>query len=156
MILAIRQFFEKHLGVGDEVSAADVEHRLHLAAAALLVEMARADYEAHETEMQRIADVVRSAFDLDHEESDALLALAEQHATSATSLHGFTSLINEHWTLQKKIDLVELMWQIAYADTRIDKHEHHLMRKMVQLLYIPHADYVAARLRAKQAVLGHG
>ncbi len=154
MILAIRQFFEKHLDSPQPDGSEEAGQRLRLASAALLIEMARADYETRDSEMRRITAAVSTTFGLDAEATKQLLELADAQARSATSLHGFTSLINEHWPLESKIKLIELMWQVAYADAEIDKHEHHLMRKMVRLLYVPHSDYIAAKMRAKAAVLG--
>jgi len=82
-------------------------------------------------------------------DSKALLALAESQAKEATGLHGFTSLINKHWSEQQRLTLVEQMWRVVYADGRLDDHELHLMRKIQRLLHIPQKDFVAAKLRHK-------
>lgn len=146
MILAIRQFFDRNLAAAGD---SDSEERLRLAAAALMIEVAQADYTTRESERDEIVAAVRSKFGLTDDESAELVALAQEEVRNATGLFEFTSLINEHWSREQKIELIERMWRVAYADARIDKHEQHLMRKMVRLLYIPQSDYIAAKLRAR-------
>ena len=147
MIDAIGEFFRTRLQVRDDPLA--VEESLRLAAAALLFETAMADYDLDNTEWATIHALVCSQFSLSDVDSKALLALAESQAKEATGLHGFTSLINKHWTEQQRLTLVEQMWRVVYADGRLDDHELHLMRKIQRLLHIPQKDFVAAKLRHK-------
>ncbi len=147
MIDAIGEFFRKRLQSRDDPLA--VEESLRLAAAALLFETAIADYDLDDTERATIHSLVCSQFSLSDVDSKALLALAESQAKEATGLHGFTSLINKHWSEQQRLTLVEQMWRVVYADGRLDDHELHLMRKIQRLLHIPQKDFVAAKLRHK-------
>ncbi len=80
-----------------------------------------------------------------------MLDLAEQEARDATSLHGFVSLINKNWSEEQRIELVEYMWQVAYSDQKFNDHEVHLMRKIQRLLYVPHKQFIGAKLRARDA-----
>ncbi len=147
MIHAIRKFFDSRVAAPDSGPS---EHQLQLAAAALLFEVSRSDFSTDDSERTKIHDLVQTQFSLSEDETETLMQLAEQQAEHATSLHGFTSLINDHWSLEQKIGLVEFMWRVAYADEHLDAHELHLMRKLGSLLYIPHQQFVAAKLRAKQ------
>ena len=79
-----------------------------------------------------------------------LLDLAEQEARQASVYYQFTSLINKTCSADQKIRIIENMWQVAMADGHLDAHELHLMRKIADLLYVGHADYVAAKQRARQ------
>ena len=147
MIDAIQQFFrDRMMPAGVESSADDA---LRVAAAALLFEAALSDFGLDETERQKIGDLIRAQFHLDEAESRDLLALAERQAGAATDLHGFTSLINTHWDEGQRSTLIDHMWQVVFADGKLDDHELHLMRKIQRRLHIPHAEYVAARLRHK-------
>jgi uncharacterized tellurite resistance protein B-like protein len=147
MIDALQQFFRaRMMPAGTENGADDA---LRVAAAALLFEAALSDFELDETERQKIGDLIRVQFHLDEAESRDLLALAERQAGAATDLHGFTSLINAHWDERQRSTLIDHMWQVVFADGKLDDHELHLMRKIQRLLHIPHAEYVAARLRHK-------
>ena len=147
MIDTIQQFFrDRMMPAGVESSADDA---LRVAAAALLFEAALSDFGLDETERQKIGDLIRAQFHLDEAESRDLLALAERQAEAATDLHTFTSLINAHWDKGQRSTLIDHMWQVVFADGKLDDHELHLMRKIQRLLHIPHAEYVAARLRHK-------
>ena len=77
----------------------------------------------------------------------------QQTSKDANDFHQFTSLINHEVTLPEKIQIVEYMWHVAYADGHISAHENHLMRRIGDLLHISHGDYVAAKARAKPAGL---
>ena len=92
-------------------------------------------------------------FGLSEEETRKLVQLAELEADRATSYYEFTSLINNTFTLDKKIKVVEMMWCVAFADNEMEKYEEHFVRKIAELLYVPHQDFIAAKLRA-QANLG--
>ena len=96
-----------------------------------------------------IQQLVREQFDLSDEEASALATLAQEQVRESTGLHGFTSMINQHWSEQQRLNLVEQMWCVVYADGRLDDHELHLMRKIQRLLHIPQKDFVSAKLRHK-------
>ena len=149
MIDAIRQFFSEHIEGNEAVE--DSEHELRLAAAALLYETAMADYDLGQEEQTLIQKLVSEQFELSKTEADELLALAQSQVKDATDLHGFTRLINRNWTLEERTLLVDRMWQVVYADRRLDDHEVHLMRKIQRLLHIPHRDFVASKLRHKRS-----
>jgi uncharacterized tellurite resistance protein B-like protein len=86
---------------------------------------------------------------LDDAAAGELMALAEQEVAQATDLYQFTSLVNRHFTVAQKNRVVELMWQVAYADNHVHSHERHLIRKIADLLHVTHGDYLAAQARAK-------
>ena len=151
MLKTIQQFFESHIGT----PAADTreqhrEHGYQLATAALLIEMTRADYEVQSQERDAVTDAVRRAFDLSAQETEELVQLAESEADRATSLYEFTRLINTHFSPQEKIHLVELMWQVAFSDGDLDKYEEHLVRKVADLIYVSHRDFIRAKHRAQK------
>jgi uncharacterized tellurite resistance protein B-like protein len=98
-----------------------------------------------------VAHAVREKFELGAEEADRLIDLAEAEMKQATDYFQFTSLVNRHFTQQQKQRVIELMWQVAYADAELSAHENHLMRKIADLLHISHGDYIAAKMRAQDA-----
>ena len=79
------------------------------------------------------------------------MALAEQEAHGANGYYQFTSLINKHCDQAQKVQIIENLWHVAMIDGHLDAHELHLMRKLADLLYIGHADYVAAKRRARES-----
>ena len=92
---------------------------------------------------------MREKFSLTGEEAVTLLDLAEQEARQAPDYFQFTSLINKQFTPEQKARVIEQMWTIAYADAKLSRYEEHLVRKIADLLYVPHATVIAAKIRAR-------
>ncbi|MDO8989213.1 MAG: TerB family tellurite resistance protein [Sideroxyarcus sp.] len=129
------------------------EHTLQLATAVLLIEVMKSDANMADPEQAAILKILRERFSLSDAEVAQLTELGHRTASSANDFHQFTSLINRELDPSEKIRIIEYMWQVAYADGTISAHENHLMRKIGDLLYIPHRDYIGAKMRAKPAEL---
>ena len=147
MIEAIQNFFKTR--IESKESDEEKETAARVAAGALLFEAAMSDYQLDDVERQTIKDLIIEQFNLDRTDAMTLIALAESQAKEATGLHGFTTLINQNWSETERVNLMEKMWRVVYADGRLDDHELHLMRKIQRLLHIPQVDYVAGKLRNK-------
>jgi uncharacterized tellurite resistance protein B-like protein len=152
MLNAIREFFEAHMG--SAATERDARHAIQLATAALLVEVGRLDRDIDARERAVMLRAVREKFGLSAEEAETLIGLAEAEAREATDYYQFTSLVNRHFSQEQRQRVVELMWQVAYADAELSAHEQHAMRKIADLLYVPHSAYIAAKLRARDAAGG--
>ncbi len=150
MIGTIKQFFDTHLVLTHESSQEKKDHALRLASAALLIEMTRVDDTVKEVELQTVLNAIRKTFQLSTEETTELLDLAQQEAQQSTCYYEFTSLINREFTQEEKVKLVEQMWLVAFADKELEKHEEHLVRKISELLYVSHKDFISAKHRAQQ------
>jgi uncharacterized tellurite resistance protein B-like protein len=133
-----------------EEDPAALEHRLRLAAAALLIEVSRADYTVDSAELRTIKMVLQTALGISQQEIDEMIALAGSAADKATSLYEFTRLINDHYSRDQKLLLIQSMWRIAYADEDLDKYEERLIRQVSDLIHVPHKEYI----RLKVAVSG--
>ena len=86
----------------------------------------------------------------DDREADELLELAEDKADHATSLHEFTKVLNQQLDHASKNHMVELLWDVALADDHIDKHEDYLVRKVSELIHVPHHEFIRAKHRAQE------
>lgn len=150
MFTSLKTFLESLLP--QAAPRAAFEHTLQVATAVLLVEVMRADAEIGLSERAAVIVALRDRFDLTAEELEALMVVADQTAREAHDLHTFTSRLNDQLEPEQKARIVEYMWQVAYADGRLDGHELHVMRKIADLLYVPHGDYIAAKLRAREAM----
>jgi uncharacterized tellurite resistance protein B-like protein len=148
MLRALVEFFERQVA---PAPGGDDDHAIRLATAALLVETFRIDAEIHAPERDAALAAVRSKFGLPANEAETLIRLAEEEVRQATDYFQFTSLINRRFTPEQKVRVVEAMWRVAWADTELSAHERHLMRKITDLLHVPHGDAVAAQARARQA-----
>jgi uncharacterized tellurite resistance protein B-like protein len=142
----LSQFF-----LPESAAAADDARSLQMACAVLLVEVMRAD--THTTDAERAATVraLRTQFALSDAELTQLLAQAQDTAKNANDYFAFTSAMNEQFTQPQKIQVIEHMWQVAYADGDIDVHENHLISKIAGLLHVTHGEYIAAKLHAKES-----
>lgn len=152
MLTSLRAFFDRHLADRPGEPEADAERRARLAAAALLIEVARSDEHISQQERQAMLGSVRRRFGLDPEEAAQLLELAEARARDAHDLYQFTSKINAAFSGARKTELIEELWRAAYADARLHKYEEHLIRRVADLLHVPHATYIATKLSVFDAL----
>ena len=118
-----------------------------LAVATLLVEIARADFEVDASERTAIRRMLASAYGLDPGSARLLVEEAERAIEEAVSLYEFTSRLNEELSPPEKVEIIEMLWRVAFADGRLDKYEEHLVRKAADLLYVPHRRFIRAKLK---------
>lgn len=149
MLTRIRDFFRTHLQLPGEQTGRDPDHALRLAAAALLLEMTRMDPQADQAEQEAVTEAVREHLGLSPEEAEELIACAEEERAEAADYYQFTSLMNRSYTSRQKVELVERLWRIAYANERLHRYEEHLVRRLAELLYVPHSAFIAAKHRAQ-------
>ena len=149
MIASIKEFFEQFIEPGEPEREAESAQALQMATAALLLEMVRLDDRVVDAERAAIATALRRQFGLDVEQFGRLIALAEREAQQAIDDYQFTSLINKTCSAEQKVTIIENLWVVAMADGHLDALELHLMRKIADLLYVGHADYIAAKERAR-------
>lgn len=149
MLDAIRAFFEEHISPSGHDPQQDPEHRLRVAVAALLAEVVRTDNEITQDERAQALASIAERFDLDPAQATQLIALAEEEARLATDLYQFTSQINRVFSPSEKSKLIEHMWRVAYADSILHRHEDHLIRKIADLIHVPHKEFIAAKLRVR-------
>lgn len=133
----------------EEVDESKNEERMRLACAALMTEVATIDEHFDEVEQKTLTSIICEQFDLTEAEAKELKDLAESERHDATSLHQFTSLVNEHCSHEEKYELVRSMWKIAYADGHLDKYEEYIIRRASELLYIEHSDFIRAKISVK-------
>lgn len=151
MLQAIRDFFEQRIG---QPATEDDARRLPLATAALLVEVVRGDGEISPAERAAMLAAVTDKFGLAAADAEQLVRLAEQEAKLANDYYQFTSLINRRFTPGQKVRVIELMWRVAFADAALSAREQHVLRKIADLLHVPHGDYIAAKMRARDGAAG--
>lgn len=144
MIRALKKLFEAPPGESEE----ERQQRLRLAAAALLIETARADFTQGADEQVVLETLLCSSLGLTKSSVQELVAQASEQLDTSTSLYEFTRVINDHYSAQQKLELVGAMWKVAYADGDLDKYEEHLIRQVAELTYVPHAEYIRVKLAA--------
>jgi uncharacterized tellurite resistance protein B-like protein len=150
MLKRIQSFFDQHLMPDAPQGDDDPEHVLRLAIGALLLEMTYMDGEVRPEQCGAVEEAVRGHFGLTESEVAELLELAEAERAESTDYFQFTSLINGAYTPDQKSGLIELLWRIAYADKSLHKYEEHLVRKVADLLHVPHSAFIAAKHKARR------
>jgi uncharacterized tellurite resistance protein B-like protein len=143
MLKRIKSFFDQHLAFESEPQ--DPEHVLRLAVGALLLEMVRMDGEDRPEQRETVDRSVRTCFGLTDAEASQLLELAEAERSESTDYFQFTSLINSAYTAEQKVKLIEVLWRVAYADEELHRYEEHLVRRVADLLHVPHGAFIAAK-----------
>jgi uncharacterized tellurite resistance protein B-like protein len=117
-------------------SAEKREAALRMATAVLMLDVARADHVFEESEFERVLQLFEHHFGLSPDDAAELVNAADDRAENLTSVHEFTKLLHEHLSEDEKARIVSLLWQIAYADGRLDKYEDSLVLKISDLLYV--------------------
>jgi len=122
-------------------------HRLHVAACALLLELAQADAEFNEIERGHIEAVIRRHLGLDAETASALIELAEQERQAASGVEQFAALVRESYDEGQRALLAEIMWGVVSADGRIGRHEGRILGRIASLLELKPGFLSEARRR---------
>ena len=145
MIGKLQQVLRKHIGQG-VVSRDDDGPELQLATATLLMEVARADNSISDEERQDVMRLIENHYALSPELTQEIASSAELKAQHSTSLYPFTRMINDSCSPEEKVRIIGMLWRVTCADGYVDKHEEYLVRKIADLLYVPHRDYIRMKL----------
>ena len=148
MINSLKKWVADNLQPGSG-SQSLVKEDVELALAALLVELARADFSENPEEFAVIRALLMRYLKAP-ERVDELLGQAHHRADRAISLHEFTRQLNREFSDVQKLDVIEMLWRVSLADGRIDAHEGHLVRKVAGLLHVREGDLVRLRIRVQE------
>ena len=133
----------------ESTTVREAEHRaLELACAALMFEVARADFSVETIEQDAVTSLLKEQFNLNADEVSTITEAAVEQADAATCLFEFTRTLNELASAEQKRNLLAMMWRVAMADDALSRYEEHVIRKVADLLYVPHADFIAAKQSA--------
>lgn len=125
---------------------------LHIAAAALLAEVALSDTNFDDQERAAVESLVATRFDLSETEARSLIDAAEQRAKDATHLLRFTRVIKDNFSPAERVELIEMIWEVVYADGERHDYEDSLLRRIAGLIYVSDRDRGAARKRVLQRI----
>ncbi len=144
----IRDFLDRFSASSD--ATAPDERDLRIAAALLMVEIGQADNEWRKAEIETIVARLARLFDLDEAEARALFGEARREDEARVSLHPTIQVINRHFTPEQKQQILTDCWRVAFADGELDHYEEHQIRRIADLLYLPHSRFIQAKHRAQQ------
>jgi uncharacterized tellurite resistance protein B-like protein len=147
MLDIVKRFFSKTESEAAKNVDQATEHDVRVAACALFVEMARIDEKFTEMEMDTILSIVQDRYGLSREHADALVAEADKELDNSVDLWQFARLINENYSPDEKIEIIEILWRMVFVDGKMDRYEHYLMNKLKNLLRLSHDQLIAAKLK---------
>jgi uncharacterized tellurite resistance protein B-like protein len=150
------EHFEEYLKTLSEGRAEEVpllsERELQVAMAVLLVQILRADLKIEEGETETVVGAVENVLGLEHDEAFELVKVAARHARSSVSLRAALEPVDRCLTRLQRVELVEWLWRIAFADAELASQEEYLVRKISDFLSLSTADLIEAKVRAKEAL----
>lgn len=149
MISKFRKLLQQSPANDKAKATADKQELIRMAAAVLFVEVMHADHQVDKRERQIVRQALVESFSLSKHDADELLKQAEERVKDVTSLHEFTSLLHSRFNNEEKVMLIEQIWRVILADDEVDKYEEHLVRRIAELLYVKHGDYIRAKLSAQ-------
>lgn len=142
--------FVERRGAPEARAARHSHEELKIAAAALMVEAAQLDDSFDARERDKIRELVTERFELAPEEGDSLIEVAEARVAESSQLHGFTRVVKSAFTPEERIELLEMLWEVVYADGKLHHYEANLMRRLTGLLQVSDRDAGAARKRVRE------
>jgi uncharacterized tellurite resistance protein B-like protein len=153
MLTKIKDFFFKYDDQGTPLKSArkdmDIGKRSKVAVCALLIEIANFDGHFHENEKGIIIGLIKNKFGLSKEEADELISLSNEELKNSIDLWQFTKLINQSYNKKERLHLLEMLWEVVYADGHLHGHEDFLVHKLAKLLKLEHKDLIGAKIKVK-------
>lgn len=143
MLSKISTFFQS---LGTEVNQQENTLSLEIACSVLLCEVMIADGQLDNAEQKKLHEIIASQFHLSHDEVGEIVKHALSLCENATDFYQFTSKINESYSLEQRIKMLELLWQVAYSDGELASIEEHIIRKIADLLHLRHSEYIQTKL----------
>ena len=133
--------------LNDEVSndnSSDTD-QLQIATCILLIEVSKSDDDFDIQEQNKIKDLVKKKFNIPQEKIDSIFEYCNKEHDSMTSLYDWTEVINKECDYEQKCMIIGFMWDIAFIDSKIDKYEDFTIRKVADLIYVKHKDFIALK-----------
>ncbi len=150
MINRVKALFIERRGAPQARGTEHSDEELRIAAAALMVEAAQLDDTFDARERDKIRELVAERFELGAEEGDSLIEAAEARVAESSQIHGFTRVVNAAFSQAERTELIEMLWEVVYADGELHHYEANLMRRLAGLLHVSDRDVGAARKRARK------
>ncbi len=144
-------FIDKFFGKPAEGGAKPGGHDVKVAACAILIEMAGMDGEFSDDERNHILKHFEESHALTPQDAKELLQTASRELQGSIDLWHFTNLVNQNYTKEEKLQVIEMMWRVVYADGRLDAHEDYLAHKLGNLLRISHTELMDIKVRVQKA-----
>ena len=145
-----KKLLDRIVGTPQDAPPQDLDAVLRLASAVLIAEVVRSDLDVDAREREAMRAALRDKFGLPPDDVQALVEHAEQTARDSNDLYTFTSQVNAQFAMPQKLQLLEHLWRVAYANGEIDDHERHIVRRIADLMHVPQGASMGIRQRVAQ------
>ena len=145
----IKSYFEQKV-TSDSLNE---QQSIEMATAALLIEMIHMDDDVSDTERNAVFQTLKNQFNLDENHTKELVELAESELKQTTDYRHFTNLINQHFKIDDKLEMIKLLWRIAYSDNQLHRDEAYFVQKISNLLEVSQEDFDQCRNQVRDEVL---
>ena len=146
MIDLVKKLFGKSVGNGVTEHLEKRCQNIQVATCAVLLEMARIDNKFSEEEQESLISSLKKRYGLSDEDAEKLILASNEELEGSIDLWRFTNLINRNYSVEEKLELIRTVWEIAYADGKLDKYEDYLLHKLAELLHLTHKQLIDAKL----------
>ena len=147
MLNIVKKFFGRKDEQDSSVTSEDKSQKIMVATCALLLEIANIDGQFSDSELDNILSTIKSDYQLSDENATELIKAAKDELDGSVDLWQFTNLVNQNYSAEEKNRIIEMLWQVVYADGILDKHEDYLIHKLAELLHISHKELINAKLK---------
>ncbi len=125
------------------------ETDVHIALCVLMIEAAHIDGECSDDEMAHVIDTLTTHCNVDRSEIDELIEQAYQKRKDSIDLFSFTRYLNQNYTKEQKLTVMESVWRVIHIDGRLEGHEDHFARKLANLLRLTHKELIDTKISAR-------
>ena len=150
MIDLVKGLFAKSRGAGPADQGKTASHDIRLAVCALFLEMANIDGEFSGSERDHVISLLKRRYGLPDEHILELMEASKKELKGSIDLWQFTNLINQNYSREEKIQIIEMVWEVVYADGRLDQHEDYLVHKLAKLLRLTQKDLIDGKLKVSR------
>ena len=149
MITLLKELMYKNRTSISDTNTNEMRKTMNLISGALMVEVMAADHDFNSEEDLKLKEILVNRFEIPESEIKKISEQMKKRADDATSLYEYTSLINENFNREEKLDLIRNLWAIAFADKILDRYEDSVIRRVCELTYVSHSDFIKTKLEMK-------
>lgn len=146
-IFKLKNMLTKRPEVVPESQEQDEIERVQVATCIILLEVAKSDDEFSSIEKATVKAILKKKFEISAEAVEELMEMASKKREKSVDLWQFTNLINQNYTKEEKMKIVESAWRVIYADEKLNGYEDHLVHKLAKLLQLDHSELIEAKLK---------
>lgn len=149
MLKLLKELMYKNRTSISDTNTNEMRKTMNLISGALMVEVMAADHDFNSEEELKLKEILLNRFEIPEHEIKKISEQMKKRADDATSLYEYTSLINENFNREEKLDLIRNLWAIAFADNILDRYEDSVIRRVCELTYVSHSDFIKTKLEMK-------